>query len=119
MYPVLPMCHIFVTANTHGPLDCALQSLITTLINPAGHNLFNKHLYIIRLKTSNMEDKEYYVLWLRLTAYLVTSRKYQYMPGTVISVLLYYSPTEQFNLPVSTVRDVLPSFSNISCFVHL
>lgn len=88
MYPVLPMCHIFVTANTHGPLDCALQSVITTVIKPTGHNLFTKHLYIIRLKTSNMEDKEYCVLWLRLTAYLVTPRKYQHVSGTAISVLV-------------------------------
>jgi len=118
MYPVLPMCHAFVTANAHGPLDCALHSLIIALINPAGHNLFTKHLYIIRFTISNMEDKEYYVLWLRLTAYLVTSGKRQYMSGTA-EFYLYYSPTEEFNLPVSTVRDVLPSFSNISCFVHL
>jgi len=62
MYPILPMCHTFLTANTHGPFDCTMQSLITTLINPAGHNLFTKHLYIIRFKTSNMEDKEYYVM---------------------------------------------------------
>ena len=34
-----------------------------------------------------MEDKEYYVLWLRLTAYLVTCGKYKYMSGTAISVL--------------------------------
>jgi len=87
MYPVLPMCHAFVTAKAHGLLDCAQHSLITELINPAGHNPFTKHLYIIRFKISNMQDKEYYVLWLRLTAYLVTSGKCQYMSGMAIGIL--------------------------------
>lgn len=34
-------------------------------------------------------------------------------------VWFHSSSTYIYHLPVSTVLDVLPSFSNISCFVHL